>query len=257
MHGPARYSRIDAKGLDLVMRVELSAFGQMSRLHWQELASAGILFCAVGLAWCRRQANKARSRRDQRVCAELGAYAVLVRSLQRGGCGAEVGEWVCRVVAEKSPFRRVAVMLLDGQGRLCVTDSVGMDRTAVEALCEWGGHAAIAAGWEIRGGDFGLPIGRAGLAVVLVRQRDDVGFGRAIVVPVRSRAGGVLGAVAVGADGMLSVSRRVLEEAMLPLESLVADLGHCLDDVAAERAAAGGLKKDKTVVEAELWPVCD
>jgi signal transduction histidine kinase len=75
-----------------------------------------------------------------------------------------------------------------------------------------------------------------------------VGCGRAIVVPLRTAGGRMVGALAVGADAMLSVPQRMVGEAVRPLEALAARLGRAMEDAAvrerlgrAEKLAGLGL----------------
>ena len=59
-----------------------------------------------------------------------------------------------------------------------------------------------------------MRVGCNSFAVILGEGLDEIGCGRAIVVPLRMPGGRVSGVIAVCADAMLSVPRRVVEEAV-------------------------------------------
>ena len=58
--------------------------------------------------------------------------------LPADGDGLELAKQVSRLVAEKSAFRRVAMLIRDAEGRLVVAASAGMDDMTVQSLNVWG-----------------------------------------------------------------------------------------------------------------------
>jgi signal transduction histidine kinase len=84
--------------------------------------------------------------RERRIREELEAYARLdpsvTQALHRGMNPVEatrtLARRVCRTVAEKSAFSRVAMLLRDREGRLVCVGSVGTDDLTLAALHAWG-----------------------------------------------------------------------------------------------------------------------
>jgi signal transduction histidine kinase len=210
-------------------------FSGIEGLGWRGLAEAGGIAAIAGALWCRMRAKEAIAQRKLRVVEEFAAYAGL--ELGRAEDGA-MGLRVCEVVAKKSVFYRTAMLVRDGQGDLSVVASKGMEGVFLKALNAWGrrvGEIELQGivGTHRGGGDLGVRVGRDSFAVVL---GDGVGCGRAVVVPLRTAAGRMVGALAVGADAMLSVPQRMIAEAVLPLEALAERLGRAMEDAAlAER----------------------
>lgn len=222
-------------------------------LGWRGLAEAGGLVTIAGVLWCRVQAKEAMAQRKRRVAEEFAAYAGLELGRAQDGSMGEMGLRVCEVVARKSAFYRTAMLVRDAQGDLSVVASKGMEGVFLKALNAWGRRAGEI---ELQGvvgahrgaGDLGVRVGGDSFAVVLGEGVDGIGCGRAIVVPVRTTAGRMVGALAVGADAMLSVPQRRIAEAVLPLEALAERLGRAMEDAAlaerllrAEKLAGVGL----------------
>jgi signal transduction histidine kinase len=220
------------------MGVVLSAMGREMSLHWRGLLEICSFAVVLGLAWCRMQWGEAERRRDQRHRSELEAYAQLDARLPQDDDIGDLARRVCLLVTEMSPFRRVGMLVRDPESRLSVAGSVGMEDTIVKALNALGERvveAERAGGAGARRGDGGLGV-RIGSRCFAVVLGGEVGCGRAILIPLRSSAGRMVGALAVCADGMMSVRRRVLEDALLPLEALAARLGRTIESNAlAER----------------------
>ena len=64
----------------------------------------------------------------------------------------------------------------------------------------------------------------------------EVGYRRAIVIPLWTTGGRIAGALAVGADGLMSVRRSVLAKALEPLEALALKVERAMENAAlAER----------------------
>jgi hypothetical protein len=202
------------------MQVGLNEVGELLSLRWRGLAEIGGLASASGWVWARMRWNGAKSWREQRLREELDAYA----GLPQDGDMRQLSELVCKVVAEKSAFYRVAMLVRDAGWRLSVAESVGMDDLTVRALNVWGGGVVEA------GSGFGMRVGNRSFAVVLRSGPEDLGCGRAIVVPLRTSGGRMVGALAVCADGMMSVSRRVVDEALLPMEMLAVKLERAMEN---------------------------
>ena len=83
--------------------------------------------------------------RERRMREELEAYARLDPSLAQSlgtgmdpaRAGRELALRVCRTVADKSAFTRVAMLLRDAEGRLTLVGSVGVDDRTKAALDGW------------------------------------------------------------------------------------------------------------------------
>jgi signal transduction histidine kinase len=183
----------------------------------------------------------AERRRDRRIREEFEAYARFDARLPPDGDVSALGERVCRIVVERSAFHRVALLARDVEGRLYVAASAGMEEITQKALHTWGERVVE----EERGGGPGARRGNGGgrirvglksFAVVLGAGGLNPGCGRAIMAPLWTTGGRMAGALAVGADTMMSVPRRVLEEAVEPLEALAVKLGRTMENAAlAER----------------------
>jgi signal transduction histidine kinase len=223
------------------MWVALTEIGKLMSLRWQGLAEIGGLAGAAGLAWCRMQWNQAERQREQRVRGELEAYAQLDARLPQDGDVGTLARRVCQLVTESSAFKRVGMLGRDAEGRLYVAGSTGMEDVIVQALNAWGEGVVQAerrggAGARRGDGGQGIRVGSKCFAVVLGHGLEEIGCGRAIVIPLRTSAGRMVGALALCADGMMSVRRRAVDEALLPLEALAVKLGRTIENNAlAER----------------------
>ncbi len=198
-------------------------------LGWGRLAELAGVAAAMGMAWCGRQSDRAHLRRERRLREELEAYDRLDAPPVKDVDLVQLGREVCRAVAEKSAFHRVALLVWDAEGRLYVAAKEGMDDATAWAVQNCarqmaGAEQTVRAGAVREMCRAGTRIGNRGFAVVLRQDEGDIGFGRAIILPLRSSEGTVLGVLAVCADGMLSIPRRKVEEALLPLESLAGKL---------------------------------
>ncbi|MBB5340196.1 signal transduction histidine kinase [Edaphobacter lichenicola] len=228
-------------------------------LRWLELSLAGGGLWAL---WCRMQVRVAEGRRERREQEELRAYAGLDVRL---GADAELPELavrVSRLMAEKSVFRRTAVMVRDAGGVLAVAARAGMEETTVESLNAWAEGVVEA---ERRGG-IGTRRGEGGLGRRVKNNAFAVVFGMgmgtgrgqstrfgeeargAIVIPLWTTSGRMMGALAVGADGLLSVRQRELEDVLWPLEALGVKVARAMENAAlaeklmrAERLAGMGM----------------
>src|SRR5579859_5793721 len=116
------------------METRLGRFGEWMMQHWPTVGAA---LCAVAVVWemvRHARLRAANQRRDHRVRVELEAYGRLDARLPEDGDLKALGKRVCRVVAEVSAFRKVAMLVKDAEGRLPVVGSAGMDDLTVEAL---------------------------------------------------------------------------------------------------------------------------
>ncbi len=85
-------------------------------------------------------------------------------------------------------------------------------------------------------GSLGTRLGSNSFAVMLGKGAAEVEYRRAIVIPLWTTGGRMVGALAVGADGLLGVRRAALEEALAPLEALGVKVARSLENAAvAER----------------------
>jgi signal transduction histidine kinase len=229
---------------------------EMSRLaapRWPGVAASGGVAGALWLLGFRLKVGAGRRRRELRMEEELAAYAQLDLRLPGDGDRLELATRVSRVVAEKSAFRRAAMLVRDAEGRLIVAASAGMDDLTVRSLNAWGdGIRAMERDGDggVRRGDDGLGVRMGGksFAVVLGRGLGEMGCRRAIVTPLWTAAGRMLGALAVGADGLMSARRSALGKALEPLEALTFKLERAMENAAlterllrAEKLAGLGL----------------
>jgi signal transduction histidine kinase len=223
------------------MWVGLSKEGSLAAQHWIWLGVTSCLAGAVWLLWCKTRLQKRERRRDVRAHEELQAYAQLDAGLPVDGDPSELARWVCRLVAEKSAFQRAALLLRDAEENLYVAANIGMDDQTVTALRAWSEHMVVAErsgkpGSRRGDGGLGMRVGKKSFAVVLGKEPTAVGFGRAIVVPLWTTGGRMVGALVVCANGLMSVQRSVVAEATTALEALAMKLGRSIENTAlAER----------------------
>ena len=199
--------------------------------HWVCLIAVTGIACA-GRRW-RRQARERRweAARERRIREELEVYAGLDVSISaRARLGARVetasvsaveaaralGKRVCRAVAEKSVFTRVALLLRDAEGRFACVGSVGVDDLTLRAVQAWGGrmleeersgrlNSGVAAGSA--GGSFSIELGawnefdpEVG-SWALSGRKERRRRRRGIATPIRAGGGRMAGAIVVCADG--------------------------------------------------------
>jgi signal transduction histidine kinase len=169
-------------------------------------------------------------RREKKREEELEAYARLDVRLSAKGDAVELARQVSRLVAEKSAFCRAAMLVRDAEGRLSVAGSAGMDDLTVQLVNAW------AEGAEKLEARQGMRVGTRSFAVGLGRRAEDVGYQWAVVIPLWTTGGRMLGALAVGADDVMGVRRSALKKALEPLEALALKMERVLENaVLAER----------------------
>jgi signal transduction histidine kinase len=170
---------------------------------------------------------------------ELAAYARLDTRLSGVADGLELAGQVSRLIAEKSAFHRAAMLVRSPEGKLVVAASAGMDDAMVQSLNAWGAGVAAeerGGGSGVRRGDGGLGVrvGGKSFAVVLGKGTDVIGHSGAIVIPLWTMRGEMLGALAMGADGVMSVRRSVLAKALVALEALAFKVERAMENAAIE-----------------------
>ena len=201
---------------------------------------AGLALLTLAL-WRKTLVRGAALRRAERAREELEAYASLDVRIPVDNDMSQLAKRVCRAMAEKSSFHRTAMLVRDAEGRLVVAGHVGMDDQTLEGLRVWAGEVVTAersgAPGARRGdGRLGVRAGRKSFAVVLGKGSAGSGCRRAHVVPLWTTSGRMVGALAMCADGLLTVQRSVVAEAMTALESLAMKLGRAIENAAlAER----------------------
>lgn len=212
--------------------------------HWAWLVP---MACVVVVVWLLRReirALEAERRRGARAQEELEAYTQLDARIPADGDIGKLARKVCRAVAEKSAFHRAAMLARDSAGVLTVAGSKGMDDYTLAALRAWadqwvererGIEPKTDAANEARGrSGLGMRLTSRSFAVVLGNGL--AGAGRAIVIPLWTSSGRMLGALALCADGLLSVRRSAVAEALIAVEALTAKLARSMENAAlAER----------------------
>lgn len=224
------------------MWVGMKEMERLAMQRWPEFVAGGGVAGGLWLLGVRLRSRGERRRRQRKIEEELAAYARLDLRLQGTGGGLELAARVTRLVAEKSPFRRVAMLIRDEQGKLMVGSSAGMDDATVEPLTGWGeGVLAGERGGSVRlgsvrrgDGGLGLRVGSKSFAVNLGRGPAAIGHSGAIVIPLWTVAGRMLGALAVGADGLMGVRRSTLAKALEPMEALAFKLEREMENGALE-----------------------
>ncbi len=231
-------------------------------LHWTVdcVATALVLLLAVAVLRLRAQARQqaAERWRERRVREELEAYARVDTSmtvahasgLDRVEAGKALSKRICRVIAEKSAFSRVGMMLRDAEGRLYCAGWVGVDDLTVRALDAWGkrvveeergtvpGAPAEAGPAAVRSGvkSFSISLGewnRFDPEVAewkMAGKRERRRWRRALVAPVRMSSGRMAGAMVVCADGSRGGFTEGLERAMGPIEALASRLAGSVEN---------------------------
>jgi signal transduction histidine kinase len=214
------------------MWVGMREMGRLVALRWPELAAGSGVAGALWLLGFRLQSHAGRRRRERRMEEELAAYA---RLLTDGG-GFELAGKVSRLIAEKSAFHRAAMLVPGAEGKLVVAASAGMDDSTVQSLNAWGEGVAAERSGGVRRGDSGLGVrvGGKSFAVVLGKGTAAIGYSGAIVIPLWTMGGRMLGALAVGADGVMSVRRSALAKALVPMEALALKVERAMENAALE-----------------------
>lgn len=215
----------------------LDAWPAVLRWAWPG-AAVGL----AGTAWITRRKARmqdARQRQKVRAYEELEAYTQLDACVSSSEETHDLARRVSRTIAEKSAFSRAAMLVRDAAGRMQVTGSKGLDEQTAEALdawCESVMQAERGLSGAHRSGKLGMRLTPNSFAIVLGRGTEEEGCGRAVVAPMWGTSGRILGALVVCADGLLSVRRSAIVEAMAAIEALAAKLARAIENAAlAER----------------------
>jgi signal transduction histidine kinase len=210
-----------------------------------------VAIVVVLLAWLRTMRLRIREQvlvgqRERAMREELEAYARLDGTLSPGDSPRPLAMRVCRAVAEKSAFRKVAMLVRDAEGKLYVAASAGMDDLTVVALGGWGEDVVRREGGLGPGGpDADLRPDRLGRGCFVLRLGtrggfDDRGLDRGVRTPedcrrvivtlLRGQSGIILGALAVCAEELLDERPGGMMEALPPLETLAMKIARTLEN---------------------------
>jgi len=210
-------------------------------MRWPRLVAGGGATGALWLLRFRLHLHAGQRARERRMEEELAAYAGLDARIPVDGEVLELARRVSRLMAGKSAFRRAAMLVRDAEERLFVAASAGLEDFTVELLNAWGERVVAeerSGGPSVRWGDgrLGVRVGGRSFAVVLGEMPEGIGCRRAIVTPLWTTSGRLLGVLAVGADGLMSVRRSVLGKTLEPLEALAFKVERAMENAAlAER----------------------
>ena len=235
------------------MSVVTGEVGGLLALRWPAIAAAGGASGALWLLGFRMQLRAGLRRRERRIEEELAAYSRLDVRSPLDGDAVALARQVSRSMAENSAFRRAAMLVRDADGRFSVAAHAGMDDATVESLNAWGEGVATderSGGREFGGEGVALECGwgRGVLRWCLGKGPAEGMYRRAILMPLWTTGGRLLGALAVGADSLTGVRRSVLAEALGPLEALALKVERARENAVlaerllkAEKLAALGL----------------
>ncbi|MEO6911186.1 MAG: HAMP domain-containing sensor histidine kinase, partial [Edaphobacter sp.] len=201
-------------------------------LHWGCAVGMLGLAGAVILMGHQQRLHAGERRRDRRICGEFEAYARLDARLREDNDVRGLAKRVCRLVAKKSAFQRVAMLVQNAEGQLHVEGSLGMDELTIDALHAWG-ELSMEEGTKRENAGARVPVGEKSFAVVLGKESAEAGCGRAIMVPLWTAGGCMVGALGVCADRLMTMHRQAVDEAVRPLEALAVKLGRAIEDADA------------------------
>jgi signal transduction histidine kinase len=225
------------------MWVGIREMGRLAGSRWEGLAAGGGAFGALWLLGFRMDVRAGQRRREKKREEELEAYTRLEVRLSGEGDATDLAGRVSRLMAEKSAFCRAAMLVRNAEGRLSVRGNAGMDDLTVQLVNAWGAEDA-----EKLEARRGMRVGTRSFAVGLGRRAEDLGYQWAVVIPLWTTGGRMLGALAVGADDVMGVRRSALKKALEPLEALALKMERVLEKAVmgerlmrAERLAGLGL----------------
>lgn len=219
------------------------------------VCSAGVLLALLWIGLLRREVRTQRALRlrSERWCEEMQAYVSLEIRAGASDRTQEQAKQVCRAVAERSAFTRVALMERNSEGRISVSGSVGADDLTVRALTAWAEE--LPDGGMIEGRlskaleeALGQRVGRSSFAIRLERRkrgpRDGVtdasalGCKGMVMTPMWTSSGKMVGVLAVCADSLVPTGQTVMPEMLMPTEALALLLGRAMENrQMAERLA--------------------
>jgi signal transduction histidine kinase len=198
--------------------------------HWVYLLLMGWLGFVCWALWQRNRGPVAPRRRERSLREELETYARLEFTWKAGTDARPLAKQVCRLVAEKSVFRSVALLLQNAEGRIYAAGSVGMDPGVVTALELWGAQAAdTRAGQRVGPKSFLVELAQPG-AVQAASGHNNLGA--VIVAPLHSAAGRLAGTLAVSLGAEIAEWASSFGDAIGPIETLAAKLGRMLENAA-------------------------
>lgn len=211
-------------------------------LHWGCIVGLTSLTAALILVGNQQRIHNRERLRDKRFCEEFEAYARLDARMRNE----DARSWakrICRLVAKKSVFLRMAMLMQDAEGRLRVASSIGMDDVTIAAL-EAETDRILKETSLLKNGNAMARIGERSFAAALGKEAAAIGCGRAIVIPLRIQGQRVAGALAVCADRLLMTSQqKTIEELIAPLETLALKLGWAMEQ---ETQTEQPLRKEKS-----------
>ena len=224
----------------------MSEFGELVAPVSELLTHRGVMlagaFCVVGgvgMLWHQMRLRAEALRRGLRIREEEGAYAQLDARLPEDGDVRVLGKRVCRVVVEKSAFRRAAMLARDADGKLFVVGSAGVDDVTVEALNDWGGQVvAVRSGSEPLAGQIGVPVGTKSFATTLEPVDELAGLlleqvrWMAMVAPLWTTGGRMVGALVICTQGVGSEEQCPGLDEMARLETLAVKLARTMENAA-------------------------
>ncbi len=213
-------------------------------------AAGGLLLLAavvvVRVMWVQMRKQMREGERERAMREELEAYARLDASLSPGASPKPLALRVCRAVAEKSAFHKVAMLVRDPEGTLYVAASAGMDDLTVDSLQSWGRGVVRREGGLGPGGPDEVTrpdrLGPGNFVVMMGPQDtyNDSGLDRGMQTPTgcrrmiltlfRGQTGIILGALAVCADSSLNERPGGVQRAMPPLETLAMKISRTLEN---------------------------
>jgi len=195
---------------------------------WPYLVYGSLLFGMVGMLWRRLRAVRGERDRERRGREEMEAYTRLDLRSTGNSDARGMARRVCGVIAARSAFRRVAMMSRDGQGRMSLIASEGMDGATVLMVERW--LDRVREQERESGGRWGEGVG-IGLSSMVISLGSDGRRepSRAIVVPVKTAAEHMVGALLVCADSVMQVRRRSADETVVGLEALATKLGRAME----------------------------
>ena len=195
--------------------------------RWQH-AGYGIVLTGLGgavwMLWQRLCTSRVERELERRGREEMEAYTRFDARMGRDGDVRALGRRVCGVVAARSSFSRIAMLARDAEGKLYLAACEGMDEATIAAVETW----VLRAAERERGGGTGMSGGvRIGAKSLVVPLHES---GRAVVVPLSTGGGRMVGALVVCADSLMQVRRRVAEEAVAALEALASKLSRAMEN---------------------------
>lgn|SRR6185312_10986085 len=196
----------------------------------------------------RLRRAQAAHREERKLREELDAYAELEAIEGQRGSDRELAARVCTAIAECSAFRQVAMLMRDAENRLRVVGSAGVNELMALEI-----NGCVARFMRERRREAALaerprsfPVLLEWDAVQVAKRR---GRRQVMILPLWSRAGEMLGALAVWptADGPGAMretlregapKRKMSERVLLPLEALAQKLARAVDFVQMDQRLA-------------------